>query len=400
MLSFTFRLPTTLVFGPGRLAELETTPFLPQGKKAMLVCGASGNILRQGYLDRVQGLLAARGVRCVVFDQVRANPRTEDVDAAAAKARELGVDFVVGIGGGSVIDSAKCIALAAAPAIDGGPFWENMLGQKYADAKGLPVVAVPTTAGTGTEGNAVAVLCGPEGKRGFVHPAFSPVLALIDPELTRSVPQRLTAITGMDAFFHACECFLSTARQPMTDMLCLEAAHLVTRFLPQAVDDGSDINARTALAWASTAAGMCLSLSSPISQHALEYSFSGSNPKAEHGAGLVLLCRPYFARLIELAQDNEETSDRLLNLAVAMGFGLGGEEDEDGHPFLNALEALLEAVGLAALRAEDLGFCVEDVPQYVDAALKLTGSRQFQNTPVAMAEADVRAIFEGVFSPS
>lgn len=392
MLSFTFRLPTTLVFGPGRLAELATTPFLPQGRQAMLVIGASGNILRQGYLARVQGLLAERGVKSVVFDAVRANPRTEDVDAAAAKAKELGVDFLVGIGGGSVIDSAKCIALAAA---NQGPFWPNMTGQKYDGAKSLPVVAIPTTSGTGTEGNAVAVLCGPEGKRGFVHPAFHPALAVIDPELTRSVPQRLTAITGMDAFFHAVECFLSKARQPMTDMLCLEAAHLVTRFLPAAVDDGQDLNARTALSWASLAAGMSLSLSSPISQHALEYSFSGSNPESQHGAGLVLLCRPYFARLIELAHADEDTSDRLLNLAVAMGFGVGG--DEDGHPFLNALEALLEAVGLADLRPEELGFHAEDVPQYVAAALKLTGSRQFVNTPVPMGEADVRAIFEGVF---
>jgi alcohol dehydrogenase len=394
MLSFTFNLPTTLLFGPGRLNELATTTHLPQGRQAMIVIGASGNILRQGYLARVQGLLAEHGVKSIVFDGVRANPRTEDVDAAAATARERGVDFIVGLGGGSVIDSAKCIALAAAVA---GPFWDNMLGQKFVDAKGLPVVAIPTTSGTGTEGNAVAVLCGPEGKRGFVHPCFYPALALIDPELTRSVPQHLTAITGMDAFFHAVECFLSTARQPMSDMLCLEAAHLVTRFLPAAVDDGDDLNARTALSWASLAAGMCLSLSSPISQHALEYSFSGSNPESQHGAGLVLLCRSYFARLIHLARHNEDTSDRLLNLAVAMGFGAGGEED--GHPFLNALEALLEAVGLSELRPERLGFHRQSVPQYVEAAMKLTDSRQFLNTPVPMNETDVRAIFEGVFEP-
>lgn len=394
MLSFTFRLPTTLVFGPGRLAELETTPFLPQGRQAMLVIGASGNILRQGYLGRVQGLLTARGVKTVVFDGVRANPRTEDVDAAAARARSLGVDFIVAIGGGSVMDTAKCIALAAS---GDAPFWDSMTGQKYEGVKGLPLVAIPTTAGTGSEGNAVAVLCGPVGKRGFIHPAFAPVLALIDPELTRSVPPRLTAITGMDAFFHAAECFLSTARQPMTDMLCLEAAHLVTRFLPAAVDNGDDLGARTALAWASTAAGMCLSLSSPISQHPLEYSFSGSNPESQHGAGLVLLCRSYFARLLQLAEGDQETSDRLMSLAMAMGFE-GGEDEEDGaHPFLDALESLLEAVGLDGLRAEDLGFSAAAVPQYVEAAMQLTGSRPFQNTPVAMGEADVRAIFEGVF---
>jgi alcohol dehydrogenase len=395
MLSFTFTLPTTLVFGPGRLAELATTPLLPQGRQAMIVIGASGNILRQGYLARVQGLLSDHGVKSVVFDGVRTNPRTEDVDAAAAKARDMGVDFLVGLGGGSVIDSAKCIALAAAT---DGPFWDTMAARKYDGIKGLPLVAIPTTAGTGTEANSVAMLCGPEGKRGFMHPSFYPALALVDPELMRSMPPRLTAITGMDVFFHAVECFLSTARQPLSDMLCLEAAHLATRFLPAAVDNGDDLNARTAMAWASTAAGMSLSLSSPISQHALEYSFSGSNHESQHGAGLVLLCRPYFSRLIELAEGDDETSDRLLNLAVAMGFGAGGDEDEDGHPFLIALEALLEAVGLADMRAEDLGFFEESVPQFVEAAMKLTGMRHFVNTPVPMSEADVREIFEGVFA--
>lgn len=392
MLSFTFRLPTTILFGPGRLAELETTPLLPAGQKALIVIGQSGNILRQGYLGRVQGLLATRGVKSVVFDGVRANPRVEDVDAAAEQARSLGVDFIVAIGGGSVIDTAKCVSLAATRQ---EPFWEAMADQVYEGAKGLPLVAIPTTAGTGTEGNAVAVLCGAPGKRGFVHPAFYPALSIVDPELTVSVPQRLTAITGMDAFFHAVECFLSTARQPMSDMLSLEAAHLVTRFLPQAVEQADDINARTALAWASTAAGMCLSLASPISQHALEYSFSGSNPNSQHGAGLVLLCRSYFTRLIVLAQSHEDTRDRLLNLAVAMGFG--ADEEEDVHPFLQGLEALLEAVGLADLRPEELGFSAEDIPAYVAAAMQLKDSRQFLNTPVPMGEADVRAIFAGVF---
>jgi alcohol dehydrogenase len=393
MLSFTYQLPTTLLFGPGRLAELETTTLLPPGKKALIVIGQSGNILRQGYLGRVQGLLGARGVKSMVFDGVRANPRTEDVDAAAAVARNMEADFIIAIGGGSVIDTAKCTALAATRE---EPFWETMTAQAYEGGKGLPLVAVPTTAGTGTEGNAVAVLCGKPGKRGFVHPAFYPTLAVIDPELTVSVPPRMTAITGMDAFFHAVECFLSSARQPMSDMLCLDAAHLVTRFLPQAVEHGDDINARTALAWASTAAGMSLSLSSPISQHGLEYSFSGSNPNSQHGAGLVLLSRPYFARLIELAQrHNEDTADRLLNLAVAMGFG--ADEDGDMHPFLEGLEALLEAVGLAELRPEELGFSAQEIPTFVAAAMQLTGSRQFLNTPVPMNEADVRVIFEGVF---
>jgi len=396
MLSFTYRLPTTLLFGPGRLNELETSPLLPKGKKALIVIGQSGNILRQGYLARVQGLLGARGVKTIVFDGVRANPRTGDVDAAAAQARSLGAEFVVALGGGSVIDSAKAICLAATKE---APFWQGFEAGVYEGVAGLPLVAVPTTAGTGSEGNGAALICGEPGKRGFMHPSFFPALAIVDPELTASMPPRLTAVTGMDAFFHAVECFLSNSRQPMSDMLCLEAAHLVTRFLPQAVEQGDDLNARTALAWASNAAGMALALASPISQHALEYSFSGSGRGSEHGAGLVVLSRPYFRHLIELAQaqGQEDTLDRLLNVAVAMGFGADADDD-GGHPFLVALQALLEAVGLDGLRAEDMGYSAQEIPAYVAAAMQLKDARNFTNTPVAMTEADVQVIYKGVFS--
>jgi len=393
MLSFTYRLPTTLLFGRGRLAELETTPLLPQGaKKALIVIGSRGNILRQGYLARVQGLLASRGVKSMVFDGVRPNPRTEDVDAAAEQARSMGADMVVGLGGGSAIDSAKAIGLAASGE---GAFWESWHAGAYENKQSLPIIAVPTTAGTGTEANGVAMLCGAPGKRGFMHPSMFPALAIVDPELSASMPPALTAHTGMDAFYHAAECFLSKARQPMSDMLCLEAAHLVTRFLPQAVEQGDDLNARTALAWASTAAGMALALSSPISLHALEYSFSGSGAGSSHGAGLAALSRAYFERLILLAGRDEDTSDRLLNLAVAMGFG--ADEDDGLHPFLQGLEALLEAAGLDQLTPEDMGFSADGIDGYVAAAMELKGYRHFQNTPVAMGEDDVRAIFEAAF---
>lgn len=393
MLSFTFRLPTSLLFGAGRLAELETTPLLPQGaKKALIVIGQGGNILRQGYLARVQGLLAARGVKSAVFDGVRPNPRAEDVDAAAEQARSMAADLVVGLGGGSAIDSAKAIGLAAGGQ---GAFWESWHAGAYEGKTGLPIIAIPTTAGTGTEANGVSMLCGAPGKRGFMHPAMFPALSIVDPELSASMPPALTAHTGMDAFYHAVECFLSRARQPLSDMLCLEAAHLVTRFLPQAVEQGEDLNARTALAWASTAAGMALALSSPISLHALEYSFSGSGSGSAHGAGLVVLSRPYFGRLIMLAERDEDTRDRLLNLAVAMGFG--ADEDDDLHPFLQGLEALLEAAGLDRLTPEDLGFSAEGIGGYVAAAMEMKDYRHFQNTPVAMGEADVRAIFEEAF---
>jgi len=392
MLSFNFHLPTALLFGRGRLAELETTPLLPKGQTALIVIGGSGNILRQGYLGRVQGMLASRGVKSVVFDGVQSNPRTEDVDTAAARIRGMSADMVVGIGGGSVIDSAKAIALAASAP---GPFWETWHAQGYEGKTALPIIAIPTTSGTGTEANAVAMVCGAPGKRGFMHPSMFPTLSIVDPELCASMSPTLTAYTGMDAFFHAVECFLSKAHQPVSDMLCLEVANLVTRFLPQAVEEGGDLNARTAMAWASTAAGMALALSSPLSLHALEYSFSGSGAGSAHGAGLTVLSRAYFGRLIQLAANDEETGERLINLAVAMGFG--ADEGEGQHPFLLALDALITSAGLGELGPRDLGFGDERMDEYVAMAMELKDFRHFHNTPVPMGEADVRAIFEEAF---
>jgi len=394
MLNFNYYNPTRVVFGKGTIDQVGAL-VAPYGKKVLLHFGG-GSIRKNGVYSQVAGSLKKAGLQVVELGGVVPNPRLSLVREGIQLCRDEKIDMILAVDGGSVIDSAKAICLAATKE---APFWQGFEAGVYEGVAGLPLVAVPTTAGTGSEGNGAALICGEPGKRGFMHPSFFPALAIVDPELTASMPPRLTAVTGMDAFFHAVECFLSNSRQPMSDMLCLEAAHLVTRFLPQAVEQGDDLNARTALAWASNAAGMALALASPISQHALEYSFSGSGRGSEHGAGLVVLSRPYFRHLIELAQaqGQEDTLDRLLNVAVAMGFGADADDD-GGHPFLVALQALLEAVGLDGLRAEDMGYSAQEIPAYVAAAMQLKDARNFTNTPVAMTEADVQVIYKGVFS--
>jgi len=194
-LDFSYYMPTRILFGCGKLKELSTTPFVP-GTKALIVIGASGAMRRHGYLDRAIEYLKANNVDSVVYDKIQPNPVSEHVEEGAAVAKENQCDFVVGLGGGSTIDSAKSIAVMA-------------------------VNAVTTTAGTGTEADPWTVITKSETneKIGWGSPFTFPTLSIVDPELMLSVPPKQTAYTGMDAFFHSVESYLATVSQPTSDHL-------------------------------------------------------------------------------------------------------------------------------------------------------------------------------------
>jgi alcohol dehydrogenase len=195
-----------------------------------------------------------------------------------------------------------------------------------------------------------------------------------------SVPPVTTACTGMDAFFHAAEAYLSKARQPSSDAFALEAIRLITENLPRAVHDGSNIEARTKLAWASTAAGMCETLSSCISQHSLEHALSAFHPDLPHGAGLTLLSQAYFSFL------STHMPERFADMARAMG-------DED---FVAALARLIERIGLADDKLSLYGVSPEEFPALAENALS-TMAGLFKLTPVKMDRDDVIAIFEKAY---
>ena len=395
MLDFQYYMPTRLLFGPDSLNKLGETPHLPRGGKAMIVIGESGAMIRHGYLSRVQGLLAKQDVQTIVYDRVRPNPESDHVDEAAAICRDSGVNFVVGLGGGSTIDSAKSIALMAT---NKGKYWDYMLsgsgGGQTPEKEALPVVAIPTTAGTGTEADPWTVITksGSSEKIGFGNDSTFPALSIVDPKLMTSVPPRQTAYTGMDAFFHAAEAYLATCRQPASDMLALEAVHLITHTLPQTVAEGDNLEARTVMAWASTAAGLCESYSSCISQHSLEHALSAFHPDMPHGAGLVLISKAYFGFLAACGED------RLADLALAMGDTLEEDLDEEvgGVAFLDALDNLIEAVGLGDEKLSDYGVTREEIPALAENALKTMGGL-FDVTPIRMNREDVIAIFEAAY---
>ncbi|MBG0777860.1 MAG: iron-containing alcohol dehydrogenase [Desulfovibrionaceae bacterium] len=393
---FVFHVPTRIVFGCGKLAELGSTA-LP-GKRALLVTGAGGSMKRLGHVDRVLELLRRNGADAVLFDKILPNPIEPHVAEGAALARGEGCDFVIGFGGGSAIDSAKAMAVLAA---NPGDYWDYVAtgtGRGRPVRAALPIVAIPTTAGTGTEADPWAVVTNPATteKIGFGAPPLTfPTLSIVDPELMVSVPPQLTAFQGMDAFFHAAEGYLSKARQPAGDHFCLDSVALVTRHLPRAVAHGEDIEARTALAWASTQSGLVETLSSCISHHSLEHALSAHYPDLPHGAGLVLLSRDYFGYL-----STKVLPERFAELGRTMALARGDTDAAnaaDPGSFVRELDRLITAVGLAELDLAAYGPRAEQADAFADNAMTAM-SRLFALDPYAFSRQEVADIFRAAIA--
>ena len=378
---FDYFIPTRIIFGRGRLDELSSLP-LP-GKKALIVITNGKSMRNLGYLDKVVSLLEQNGVEAEVYDKVLPNPIEKHVMEAVEQARNGNCDFIIGLGGGSAIDSAKAIALMVK---NPGTYWDYVKGLKKITQKILPVVAIPTTAGTGTEADPWTVISNLDTneKIGYGIPELFPSLAIVDPLLMVSVPQKLTAYQGMDAFFHAVEGYLACVAQPFSDMLAKEAIRLIAEFLPIAVIDGENLQAREQMAWASTAAGMVESTSSCISEHSMEHALSAFYPDLPHGAGLVALSVPYFSYLLEKNPDKVRV--RYIEMAHAMG--MPGETPES---FIEALKKLISAVGLSDLKLSDWGIRPEEAEKLAANSFEAMGAL-YELDPVALTPQDAAQI--------
>jgi alcohol dehydrogenase len=392
-LNFNYYMPARVLFGCGKLKELGTTPFLP-GKKALIVIGASGAMRKQGYLDTVVKLLESHGAESVVYDRIQPNPVSEHVEEGACVARDNKCDFVVGLGGGSTIDSAKSIAVMA---VNPGKYWDYILagsgGRRTPEKGALPIVAIPTTAGTGTEADPWTVITKTDTneKIGWGNALTFPRLSVVDPELMVSVPPQQTAYTGMDAFFHSVESYLATINQPTSDHLALEAVGLITKHLPIAVKDGSNLDARTKLAWASTEAGICESLSCCISHHSMEHAVSAYFPNVPHGAGLTLLSVAYFSYLAE------RNPARFPDLARAMGEKIDGlPRKQQAMAFIKGLKKLIKKIGLHEQKLSDYGVRREDLRKFAENSFYAMG-KLFDLTPVKLTVEDATAIYERAY---
>lgn len=348
-MNFNMYLPVRVLFGAGELDNLHKQDM--PGKKAMVVISCGTSTRKYGYLSRLEEQLGQANMEFVLFDQVESNPLKSTVEAGAILARERGCDFIVALGGGSVIDAAKVMAMNAT---NPGDLWDYV---PSGSGKGLPVtkaalplIAITTTAGTGSEVDAYGVITNPDTneKVGIGgHKGMFPVLAVVDPELMLTVPSEFTAYQGWDALSHSMEGYISAGGNIMSDMFALTALENATVALPAALMDGGNLEARTKMAFANTLSGYVMVVGRTTSQHSLEHAMSAYHQELPHGAGLIMLSKAYFTHFI----NQHACDERFVKMAQVMGYR-GAREPRD---FIAALERLQEACGVAGLKMSDYG---------------------------------------------
>ena len=340
--------PTRLVHGTGALTrlgdvlrELGVTHPLLVTDPGVAAAGLAERALEQ--LDDA-----------VVFDQVRPNPDIALVDEAAALYAESGCDGLVGLGGGSSMDTAKAIGVVAR---HGGSIAQYEWGHDPIEQRIPPLVAVPTTAGTGSEVTLWAVITDHDRRIKFNvggTPLIGAHVALIDPEVMLGLPPAITAATGMDALSHAIECYTCDYHQPFNDAVALNAIELVADWLRVAVEDGSNIEARTHMAHAATLGGMAYGTESAGAAHAMSQSAGGVHD-CPHGA--------LTARVLGPVMEYNAPADPVRHARIARGLGVdtsGLEPLEAAFAGVEELYRLTEDVGIPTM--EELGFSEDEIP--------------------------------------
>ncbi len=387
MMHFDFYNPTHLLFGSGKLGELGGQK-LP-GKKALLLISAGKSAKASGALEKTQAQLARAGAEYVVCANIRENPAKELVMEAAQVAKDNGCDFIVALGGGAVLDSAVAVA---AMATNPGDLWDYVSGGtgkgKPLVNKPLPQVTITLTAGTGSEINNWGVISNLETheKIGFGGtPELVPVLSVVDPELMRTVPARYTAYQGFDALFHNTEVMMSKGVNLLSETLALSAIENIAKYLPRAVKDGDDLEAREHVAYGSTIAGMTMQLTSTTAQHSMEHAMSAYHPSLPHGAGLIMISVE-FARFFI---GHHACDAQFIKMARAMGLP-DADKPED---FLTALVQLQEACGVADLKMSDYGFAKDEAMTLAVNARETMGGLFLAN-PCPLSDEECAGIFE------
>jgi alcohol dehydrogenase class IV len=382
-LSFLFTSPTKVVFGAGASADVGL-------ELAALGC-AKALIVTDGFLHKteiVAKIVASLGRACAgIFSDVPPDSGVHTVNAGAELGRARGADSIVSIGGGSVIDTAKGIAILLT---EGGSLLDHQ-GFQLLTRRQTPHICIPTTAGTGSEVTYFAIIKDHERKRklSFGDYHIIPDVAILDPNLTVGLPPVLTAATGLDAFSHGYEALTSALREPMSDALGLHAIRLIRRFLPIAVKNGADMAARGQMLIAATLAGAAFSNSQVGLLHAIAHVV-GARHGVHHGLANAI-AMPHVIRY-----NNDVVADRHRLVAEAMGVDVRGVSDEAaGRKAAEAVSAFVAEVGLprsfreTGVPQDDLEACAE---------MTLSDGAIVQNPKPVTDSADVLGVLKAAWS--
>ena len=372
-------------FDNGAIKQLPAIVRETGADAVMIVTDAA--LARTPVIGTVTYELAEAEIPVHVFTRVHPNPTTDDLAAGAAALAEMGVAeadgkrvALVAVGGGSPIDAAKGIALAAVNPQRG----RDLDYRNHFAVPALPIIAVPTTAGTGAETNAFGVVTDPQTHRKFYvgHATSMPAAAILDPELTVGLPASQTAATGMDALTHALESYLSINHNPWSDGIALQVIKMVSANLPRAIDDGQDLDARSQMLLAAHMAAVAMANTGLGIAHAIGHSLGGRWNIA-HGVTLTMVL-PDVLRF-NLPVRVERTAD----IAFALGVGdTHADTDRNAAAAIDAVAGLRERVGLTK-RLGDFGITEADYAQIVADALD---DEVLANTPRQPTAEDIAAI--------
>jgi len=371
-------------FGCGAVSEVGEVAKKTGGKRALLVTDAV--LAEMKTAERIEKLLKDAGIQTWVFSDVEPEPSVETTDAAAELAREKGCDLVVGLGGGSSMDVAKAVSVLVTN--DGSAARYQGLG--LVEKAGVPKIMIPTTAGTGSEVTFTSVLIRKSDgfKGGINDEKLFPDYSILDPELTVTMPPRVTAATGMDALIHALEAYVGRQASPFSDMFAEEALVRIGRWIRVAVKNGRDIEARSEMMLAALYGGIALANAGVGACHALSYPL-GAVYGVGHGVGNALLI-PYVARY-----NCQAAPERYADAAELLGYLQDGSDPlfERAELCADVLEELVFDLELpATLEDLDVGITPESLEGLAEKAMAV--SRPMENNPREMKAEDCVNIYK------
>ncbi|MDR3412196.1 MAG: iron-containing alcohol dehydrogenase [Formivibrio sp.] len=351
------------------------------GATKVLIISDQG-VARAGLINRPRALLEAAGITVTVLDNTPPEPEVEQVNAIFAAAQQQHCELVIGIGGGSAMDTAKIVAVLLNNTVS----LRELLAKAPIARRGVPTVMIPTTAGTGSEATPNSIVLVPEDelKVGIVSPKLMPDCIILDPKMTLGLPPAITASTGMDALCHAIECYTSKKGNPFSELLALKAITLLSRSIRTAFTTGSDIDARHDMLLGALYGGMSIATSSTTAVHALAYPLGGKY-RMPHGVSNAILL-PYVMRFNSVGN-----ADKFRDMAIAMGLDVAKLSAEDAATaMIDALFALNRDLEIPA-DLKRWKITAADLDTLVDGAAKVT--RLLDNNPRPMSKDDIRAIY-------
>ncbi|HPO87404.1 MAG TPA: iron-containing alcohol dehydrogenase [Candidatus Hydrogenedentes bacterium] len=333
MKSFRYFTPTEVIFGCHALKDFAEKDLKKKTERVLIVTGKT-SALKSGALEMLRNACPSS----IIFDQVPENPTTEVCDNAAKICREYACDMILAVGGGSPMDVAK----AAAGLMKNEGLCSDFFGSGLFRNGALPVIAIPTTAGTGSEVTPYSVIVDSRTnmKKSIADPSIFPKIAVLDPVLTVTMPRHVTTNTGLDALSQAMEGFLSVNSTPLGDVLALEVCRLVKAWLPRAIADGNDLDARSHMLFAAMMSGCVIAQSGTTLVHGLGYAFT-THCGVPHGLANALLLAPVFQFNARI------TPEKVAQLSAALGFPTRPEPGAASQSIGIAVHTLLQECGVS-----------------------------------------------------